>query len=111
MCIYTIHFRKASTYFEKMGKLGRILRRDLVLSFGNIILPSEDTDVLCLDVDVPGLPIRQAVVEIFRGRGLRFLGHSQILHCDSSILFVVPGHRDFNRCRQECSCARIFEAA
>ena len=69
------------------------------------------SDVLCLDVDVPGLPIRQAVVEIFRGQGLRFLGYSQILRCDSSILFVVPGHRDFNRCQQECPSARIVDAA
>jgi hypothetical protein len=41
MCIYTIQSKKASTYFEKMAKLGRILRNDFVLSFGNIILLSE----------------------------------------------------------------------
>ena len=139
MCIYTIYFVMASTYFEKMGKIGGILRNNSVVSFGKVLKLSENkksssrepmrtllcttgllgiscnfaasmyrfatarslfhvdpapkgssgflphnnlveihprispcirvprwhcSDVLCLDVDVPGLPIRQN----FRGR-------------------------------------------
>ena len=50
-CIYTIYFVMASTYFEKMQKIGRILRYSSVVSFCKDLMLSENKESSSMRTD------------------------------------------------------------
>jgi len=51
MCIYTIYFVMASTYFEKMHEIGRILRYSSVVSFCKDLMLSENKESSSMRTD------------------------------------------------------------